>query len=227
MGSGACAIGTNEFFFVVECPVNKVPASRSKYYQAGYNMKMKPNSPIQYIDTEIKNLGLHGYTNVPPPALGMTSSFNLTCNAELDLSTDGGATFQHYATMASVDGSITHTSDAGSKEYYDTEILSMNLSGGTLPTGFMIRESPSLQSSGITIIELSGSGFDIASFFDVFTEVSLDGGSSWIPESNGSTTAFGNIWFSHPHLVPMGLNYFCIVTTCNGYGIRSEKSNQL
>jgi hypothetical protein len=60
----------------------------------------------------------------------------------------------------------------------------MDLTG--LPGGLMIRESPSLASSGqTTITDLGGGQFKIDSFFDVFTELSLDGGQSWHP-SNGS-----------------------------------------
>ncbi|MGH7179858.1 MAG: hypothetical protein ACREJC_20955 [Tepidisphaeraceae bacterium] len=65
---------------------------------------------------------------------------------------------------------------------YQTEIISMNLTGGGFPTGMMIRESPSLPSMGQTAIqELGGGLYHIDSFFDVFTELSLDGGLSWAP----------------------------------------------
>jgi hypothetical protein len=52
----------------------------------------------------------------------------------------------------------------------------------------MIRESPTKASTGVTsIIDLSGPGppgpYHIDSFFDVFTELSLDGGQTWIPKA--------------------------------------------
>jgi hypothetical protein len=71
---------------------------------------------------------------------------------------------------------------------FDTEMLAMNLVGNT-PLGLvMIRESPTQASTGVTsIIDLSGPGppgpYHIDSFFDVFTELSLDGGMTWIPNS--------------------------------------------
>ena len=65
-----------------------------------------------------------------------------------------------------------------------TEMLGMNLVG---TGGVMIRESPTLQSTGQTkITDIGGGLYHIDSFFDVFTELSLDGGASWIP-STGST----------------------------------------
>ncbi len=74
----------------------------------------------------------------------------------------------------------------GSGGSYDTEMLAMNLtgsypgSGGPIP--FMIRESPTLASMGEhTVTPLSDGTFQIDSFFDVFTELSLDGGQTFIP----------------------------------------------
>jgi len=68
---------------------------------------------------------------------------------------------------------------------FDTEMLAMDLQG----FGGMVRvrESPTLASLGKTrIADLGGGMYHIDSFFDVFTELSLDGGGSWIP-SGGPT----------------------------------------
>ena len=73
---------------------------------------------------------------------------------------------------------------------FQTEMLSLDL---TVGGGLMIRESPTLPSLGQTSIAPIGGGmFHVNSFFDVFTELSLDGGATWMP-SNGS---------SHVNLVP-------------------------
>jgi MYXO-CTERM domain-containing protein len=51
----------------------------------------------------------------------------------------------------------------------------------------MVRESPTLPSLGqTTITPLGGGLYRIDSFFDVFTELSIDGGQNWIP-SQGPT----------------------------------------
>ncbi len=71
-----------------------------------------------------------------------------------------------------------------------TEMLQLDL---TLNNGAMIRESPTLQSTGQTsVMPIGGGMFHVDSFFDVFTELSLDGGNTWIP-SDGS---------AHVNLVP-------------------------
>ena len=70
---------------------------------------------------------------------------------------------------------------------FQTEMLSMNLTGTVLGTAVEIRESPTLASTGMTTITPipNTSFFQIHSFFDVFTELSVDGGQTWIPSTGG------------------------------------------
>lgn len=66
---------------------------------------------------------------------------------------------------------------------YDTEMLSLNL---VSPYGHLIRESPTKQSLGKTAIRESptkASYLGGDSFFDIFTELSIDGGQTWTPAS--------------------------------------------
>lgn len=66
----------------------------------------------------------------------------------------------------------------------DLEMLQLDLSGGEMPAGVMIRESPTLASLGKTsLTDIGGGLYHIDSFFDVFTELSLDGGQTWNPAS--------------------------------------------
>jgi hypothetical protein len=79
---------------------------------------------------------------------------------------------------------------------FDTEMLSMSLTGGP---GLMIRESPTRASTGkTTITDIGGGMWHIDSFFDVFTELSLDGGTTWLPSNMGSDGQ------SHPTRVYLG-----------------------
>jgi len=66
---------------------------------------------------------------------------------------------------------------------WDTEIVSMSLTGG-VPGGptVILRESPSRLSLGVhSVTDLGRGQFSVDSFFDVFTELSVDGGNTWIP----------------------------------------------
>ena len=72
-------------------------------------------------------------------------------------------------------------------QMYDAELLQLtNIASGP-STGIIIRESPTLASLGAVRIEPQTNGlFVINSFFDVFTEMSLNRGLQWFPASNGS-----------------------------------------
>ena len=60
---------------------------------------------------------------------------------------------------------------------FATEILSMSLSGDVGGISVDLRESPSVPTGGSTTInDLGGGLYDIDSFFDVFTELSVDSG---------------------------------------------------
>ncbi|MEX0611787.1 MAG: PEP-CTERM sorting domain-containing protein, partial [Pirellulales bacterium] len=74
---------------------------------------------------------------------------------------------------------------------FPTEMVGMSLSGvGPTPPFIMIRESPTLPSLGETsITDVGGGLYHIDSFFDVFTELSLDGGATWMP--NTAPSAYG------------------------------------
>lgn len=68
---------------------------------------------------------------------------------------------------------------------FDTEMLQLDLQGVSPFGAFMIRESPTKQSLGQTMISgPPGGPYHIDSFFDVFTELSIDGGASWIPSTD-------------------------------------------
>ena len=69
---------------------------------------------------------------------------------------------------------------------FQTEILSMSLTGSVGGISIEIRESPSLPSPGqTTITDLGGGLYEIDSFFDVFVELSVDGG-AFQPQTNGA-----------------------------------------
>src|ERR1017187_3858918 len=76
---------------------------------------------------------------------------------------------------------ITNTSGTGGTSSFDTEMLQLNLSGNGPFGPFMLRESPTLQSLRRHTLRSDTLVFGIGSFFDVFLELSTDGGATWIP----------------------------------------------
>ena len=120
---------------------------------------------------------------VNPPAAGsQLESFGST--VAFDLSINGGPLL-HLSAMAAVSVVVTFDHAMGATRFFDTEMTQLDISGGSLPPGVLVRESPTLASTGQTSIEDLGGGlFKIDSFFDIFTELSLDNGTNWIPSTN-------------------------------------------
>src|SRR4030095_3849245 len=117
----------------------------------------------------------------PPPPPGQTRQITIIQDMFCDLSLDGGQTFMPVSAPASVRVAL---GDLDGDGVYETEMLQMDITGGTLPAGVMIRESPSRASLGRMTIEPVDGGFRIGSFCDVFTEISLDAGQTWSPATD-------------------------------------------
>jgi hypothetical protein len=112
------------------------------------------------------------------------STFNVHYSAILSIGTApprfvSGTGFAHAVGVAPGGGPIL------APRVYNTELLALDLN---YPPGFTFRESPVLRSMGITTVEdlciVCGSPIltlRISSNFDVFSEVSIDGGTTWIP----------------------------------------------
>ena len=72
---------------------------------------------------------------------------------------------------------------------YTSKPATVNVTPVSLPpeVSVMLRESTTLASTGQTTIDSApGGGFMISSFFDIFTEVSLDGGATWTRQFDGA-----------------------------------------
>ena len=67
----------------------------------------------------------------------------------------------------------------------DLELLALDLAPSALPANVKLRESPTLASTGhLQQNEMTPGQYRLTSFFDVFFELSIDGGQSWSP-ANG------------------------------------------
>jgi hypothetical protein len=74
----------------------------------------------------------------------------------------------------------------------DIELLQLDISGGTLLPGLLIRESPTMISPGsATITDLGGGSFHIDGFFYVVAELSLDNGQTWASSNSPGRVDLG------------------------------------
>lgn len=142
--------------------------------------KYLERGPINYgpvFITEILHFGFIGPCMSPPQSGGppLDETFQSTVTGRINGT-------QPFSATATVRVLVSFDQAVGNTRFFETEMLQLDLVG--LP-GAIIRESPTLQSLGETaIMDLSGVGngpFRIDSFFDVFTELSLDGGNTWLP----------------------------------------------
>ncbi|HEY6194715.1 MAG TPA: hypothetical protein VI504_06690 [Candidatus Eisenbacteria bacterium] len=111
----------------------------------------------------------------------------------VEISLDGGATWVPKSASGHERSNLTPTSPpASNPRTFDTEMVQLDISGGTLPAGMMLRESPTIASTGKTTdTSLGGGQFKIDSFFDVFVELSTDGGQTWMPASQPTRETLG------------------------------------
>jgi hypothetical protein len=125
-----------------------------------------------------------------PPCLTCPPDFyNLQAQVDFEVSSDGGQTFQPMTGSARSRVWTRHSEDTSDTRFFETEMLSMELSGGA--AGVMLRESPTRRSLGQTSLQKNpAGGYRIGSFFDVFTEISLDGGATWSPVADATYVEF-------------------------------------
>ena len=118
----------------------------------------------------------------PFPAGGGALALNVTFNFayEIEFELDGQPPI---VTSGTGTGHVAGGSTALEPGVFQLEMLEFNISGMLDPmTPFLLRESPTLSSTGVTTLtSLGGGQYQIDSFFDVFTELSLDGGATWVP----------------------------------------------
>jgi hypothetical protein len=146
---------------------------------------------VAYQDGHVLNsLALLDYSGEPstsglasPPDPGNNGAF--TANSFFDVFTE--ITLDGNSYTANGVGSLSDSSSSDAlpnSSGFNTEWTTLLISGGTLPVGVEIRESTNstLQAQSVgqtTEQDIGGGQYQITSFFDIFTEISLDGGATW------------------------------------------------
>ncbi len=116
--------------------------------------------------------------STPLPDVGQAVFAAYDSVVTFDYSTDEGATWNPVVLDAEALARIVGT---GIADPFDCELLQLPLAGGALPAGVLLRESPTEASVGRYGARAVAEGYMISSFFDVFLEVSFDGGVNWTP----------------------------------------------
>jgi autotransporter-associated beta strand protein len=136
----------------------------------------------------ISNVTHRSFTaSLAMPSPGATNTESFGSAVDMLISQDGGHTFTPATANANVSVQIVSRTnlDNGNTRFFDTTMQTLDLSGGSLPAGIKLRLSPTLPTLGKTSVRSDASGaYHISSFFDVFTELSTDNGSTWSPSTN-------------------------------------------
>jgi hypothetical protein len=118
---------------------------------------------------------------LPQPAPGTSADVSFSAPAEFDLTLDGGASTTRLRGQFQAVCKFTDLTESSDSSRMNNECTQLELSGTSLPAGFQLRESPTRASTGRTSMRTVPGGYRIDSFFDIFTEVSVDSGASWTP----------------------------------------------
>jgi hypothetical protein len=151
----------------------------TSHYVGGGDLAQFPNG------IDLGDLTLQCFQNVGVSTDPGTGDETQTFDAILETTLDDGSGPQVVLLTGPIQ-TIARGKGAATTGSWDTEILSMSLSGDVGGVAVDVRESPSLPSPGRTSVEAgSGADFVIDSFFDVFIELSIDGG-PFQPQANSA-----------------------------------------
>jgi len=124
----------------------------------------------------------YGFSNINRIPQGANELETFDSNVDGLISVNGSPT--QPATLVGPVAVLLGNYSSGQTGTFQTEMLQLNLSGNSPFGPVMIRESPTLQTLGQTsVTDIGGGLFRIDSFFDVFTELSIDGGATWMRPS--------------------------------------------
>lgn len=160
-------------------PTNELPPPQGVYVSPADYHVLYANGVI------VKDIRHFAFTqSMPPPPPGPWQQHVFGSMLQGQASFDGGLTFLPFQANAQTCVRIRHLATDGDTELFETEMIQLDISGGSLPPQVRIRESPTLPSLGGTRIRPDAGEYRIDSFFDVFTELTVDGGTSWVPALN-------------------------------------------
>lgn len=157
-----------------------LPVARAAYKGEGTHLFLDGRAAL--------TCGSHGgfSSAVPAPRLpGATivSDYSATFLGELVLTPPAVATPATYALSvpARMTERITLASSRRGTRVLNAEITALELSGPGMPEGVLVRENPAKASTGRYVITSVRRGYRVEAHYDVWLELSLDGGRSWHP----------------------------------------------
>ncbi len=124
--------------------------------------------------------------NLPGNTPGNTSTEQFTSFFDVFVSINGGPAIESTGTGTET-VTLTRVNGTGDTGSFNTQLTALDLPGSVAGHSAVLTADTSNPSVGSTTISnASGGDFRINSFFDIFTDLSIDGG-ALIPQANGPT----------------------------------------
>ena len=181
------AVCNNSFAQVFNQPTENLPPCPDSAVNSEY---IGSQHQIYGGQVDFSNPSHYAFTNcfAPPANIGDTTVHTFGSMAMGTITITGGPTFGMVA-PAQTSVQVIFISQNGNIKTFANEMTQLVISGGNLPPLAMIRESPTHATTGMTTIENVGGVYNINSYFDVWTDLSLDSGATWIPcDTSGRMT---------------------------------------
>jgi len=145
----------------------------------------------------MRNITFNNPSNQVEPPGGGTITVNSFFDVFIEVSSDGGGYNSYHDPVAAVGATVTYDYQTGATRYYNTEIQTLSIHDSIHNFQLRIDATPIMPSAGLTTIVTDTGYYHIDSFFDVFTELSTDGGLTWLPATAVSLNG-GASWISTP-----------------------------
>ncbi len=136
--------------------------------------RMDPGTVTAFGTTWVRSFNINNIA--PNPVVG-NATVQSFFDVWLEVSTDSGATWSPRSGTGSINVTQSFGGTSGGVETWSISISGVD----SMVPGLLLRESPTLTSTGTNTYTPVTSGYSIDSFFDVFLEISTDGGNSWQP----------------------------------------------
>ena len=171
----------------VICPSPDLPPGCGEYRTPADVHAAFANPDPLVIEAIMHDVSHSRFLNVVITPIGPDEleDFDSTVEALVDINTAGGWLYDIPISLSGPVSVLTHNKVGNTTGTFQTEMIAMSLSGDMAGMPVTVRESPVLSTVGqTTITDLGGGLYEIDSFFDVFTEVSINGG-GFVPQTGG------------------------------------------
>jgi hypothetical protein len=176
----SCAMAPSTWASIITSDPS-LPATTGAYTESGPVDFSAPGLSI--VLTGVEHKPQAGTINITTTGANEFESFNSILTGLFSVNGSPASPFQLTGPVETeVFGKVGMTTGT-----FNTQMLSLDLSGVIAGHSVQIELNPAQTTTGQTTIASAGPGlYQISSFFDVFTELSLDGG-PFIPQANGPT----------------------------------------